>query len=65
MKQFNSFAAYSPALSDYYSPKNSSQIRGFGNSKYDKESRTKGLSILTENYLKSSNLNDNLQKTKP
>ena len=64
MKQFNTFAANSIALSDYYSPKNSPQGGAFGNSKYDKDPRPKPPSLLTDNYFKSPNFNENPHRQK-
>lgn len=48
MKQFNTFAANSPSLSDYYSPKNNSQKFAFPSSQNSGNdiSRTSGLDPL-------------------
>lgn len=64
MKQFNTFAANSPALSDYYSPKNGSQRFAFPSSNQSANdiSRTSALDPLrfinkvNENYDKGYKL---------
>jgi hypothetical protein len=45
-QQFNTFAANSPALSDYYSPKNASQRFAFASSSSNDLSRTSALDPL-------------------
>jgi hypothetical protein len=46
MKQFNTFAANSPALSDYYSPKHGSQRFAFASTSSNDLSRTSALDPL-------------------
>jgi hypothetical protein len=73
MKQFNTFAANSPALSNYYSPKNGSQRFAFpsSNNSGNDISRTSALDPLRfinsvhEHYNKAYKVDKRIQEHKP